>query len=65
MEFGLPLWTKDDSGLPTRPLSIIKTLKIYFFDNVLLKHVGLIHVLPLAVYLFFCAEQLEGVLLSH
>ena len=26
---------------------------------------GLIHVLPLAVQLFFCAERVEGVSLSH
>ena len=31
----------------------------------LLKHVGLIHVLPLAVHLCFCAEEVEGVILSH
>ena len=52
MDFGLVLWTKDDSGLPTRPLSISKTLK-HFFDDVLHKHAGLLRVLPLAVHLFF------------
>ena len=62
MEFGLLLWTEDDSGLPTGPLTITKTLKT-FFDNVLLEHVGLIRVVPLAVS--FCAEQVEGVILSH
>ena len=35
------------------------------FDDVLLEHCGLPHVLPLAVHLFFCAEQVEGVILSH
>ena len=37
----------------------------HFFDNVLLEHFGLICVLPLAVHLFFCAEQVEGVILNH
>ena len=45
--------------------SISQRLLKYFFDNVLFEHVGLIHVLPLAVHLFFCAEQVEGVVLSH
>ena len=36
-----------------------------WFDDVLLEHGGLPHVLPLAVHLFFCAEQVEGVILSH
>ena len=41
--------------------SISQRLLKYFFE-----HVGLIHVLPLAVHLFFfCAEQVEGVILSH
>ena len=31
----------------------------------MLGDVGLIHVLPLAVHLFFWAEQVEGVSLSH
>ena len=35
------------------------------FDNVLLEHGGLPHVLPFAVHLDFCAEQLEGVILSQ
>ena len=34
-------------------------------DEVLLKHGGLSHGFPLAVHLFFCAEQVEGVILSH
>ena len=37
----------------------------HFYDNVLLKHVGLIRVLPLAVHLIFYAEQVEGVILNH
>ena len=37
----------------------------HFFNNVLLEHVGLICVLPLAVHLFVCAEQVGGVILSH
>ena len=36
----------------------------HFFDNVFLEHVGLIRVFPLAVHLFFCTEQVEGVILS-
>ena len=35
-----------------------------FFDNVLLEHGGLPHVLPLAVHLMFCAESVEGVMLN-
>ena len=27
MDFGLLLWTENDSGLPTRPITITKTLK--------------------------------------
>ena len=54
MDFGLLLWTEDDSelptGPPTRPLS--QRLFKHFFDNVLIEHVGLIRVLPLSVYLF-------------
>ena len=49
MDFGLRLWTEDDSGLPTGPFTITKTL----FDIVLLEQVGLICVLPLAVHLLF------------
>ena len=47
--------------------SISQRLLKHFFDNVLLEHVGLICVLPLAVRLFFCAyaEQVEGVILRH
>ena len=30
MDFGLLLWTKDDSGLPTKPLNISKTLTHFF-----------------------------------
>ena len=37
----------------------------HFFDNVLLDHVGLVHVLPLAVHLVFYAEQVEGVILIN
>ena len=48
MDFGLLLWTEDDSGLLSGLLTIIKTLK-HFFDNVLLEHVGLICVLTLAI----------------
>ena len=33
--------------------SLSQRLLKYFFDNVLLEHVGLIRVLPLAVHLFF------------
>ena len=29
MDFGILLWTKDDSGLPTGPLTIKKTLKTF------------------------------------
>ena len=57
MYFVLLLWTKEDSGLPTIPLTITKTSK-HFFDNGLLEHAGLIHVLILAVHLLFSAEQL-------
>ena len=32
----------------------------HFFDNAFLDLVGLIHVLPLAVLLFVCSEQVEG-----
>ena len=53
--YGLLLWTEDDSGLPTGPLTITQTqTQTKTFDNVLLEHVGLIHVLPLAVHLFVC-----------
>ena len=45
--------------------SLSQRLFKHFFDNVLLEHVGLIHVLPLAVHLFFCAEKVEVVVLSH
>ena len=65
LDFGLLLWTEDDSGLPTGPLTFTKTLKTFFY-NVLLEHVGLIRVLPLVVHLFFfCTEQVDGVILSH
>ena len=43
------------------PLSPFKSV----FDNVLLEHGGLPHVLPLAVHLIFLPEQVEGVILSH
>merc|ERR1711950_119890 len=38
------------------PLKHIKSV----FDNVLLEHGGLPHVLPLAVHLFFSLEHVEG-----
>ena len=66
------LWTLDffyelrmtQPGLPTHSLS--QRLLKHFFDNVLLEHVGLIRLLPLAVQLFFfCSEQVEGVILSN
>ena len=34
-------------------------------DNVLLEHGLLPHLLPIAVHLDFCAEQVEGVILSN
>ena len=40
--------------------SVSQRLLKHFFENVFLDHVGLIHVLPV----FFCAEQVEGVILS-
>ena len=40
-------------------LLLLRLLKS-FFENVLLEHGGLPHVLPLAVHLYFCAEQEEG-----
>ena len=49
MDFGLLLWTEDDSGLPTGSLS--QRLLKPFFDYVLLENVGHIRVLPLAVLL--------------
>ena len=42
-------------------LGLVKSV----FDNVLLEHGGLPHVLPLAVHLIFLPEQVEGVILSH
>ena len=45
--------------------SLSQRLLKHFFDNVLLEHVVLICVLPHAVHLVFCAEQVEGVILSH
>ena len=44
--------------IPLRPIKNV-------FDNVLLEHGGLPHVLPLAVHLIFLTEQVEGVILSH
>ena len=36
MDFGLLLWTEDDSGLPTGPLTITKTLILkHFLDKIL------------------------------
>ena len=43
--------------------SLSQRLLKHLLDNVLLEHVRLICVLPLAVHLFF--EQVEGVILSH
>ena len=59
MDFELLLWTEVDSGIPTGPLTILKTPGSWHFDNgttrkidnVLLEHGGLPHVLPLAVHL--------------
>ena len=62
MDFGLLLWAEDNSGLPTGPLIITKTLK-HFFVNVLLEHVGLIRVLPLPVHVVFFPAQVKGTLL--
>ena len=45
MDFGLLLWTEDDSGLPTGPLTTQRLLK-HFFDNVLLEHGGLPQTTP-------------------
>ena len=44
--------------------SLLRLLKL-FFDNVLLEHGGLPHVLLNAAHLFFGAEQVEGGMLSH
>ena len=44
-----------------RDHSLSQRVLKHFFENVLLEHVGLICVLPLAVHL----DQLEGVILSH
>ena len=44
--------------IPLRPFKSV-------FDNVLLEHGGLPHVLPLAVHLIFLPEQVEEVILSH
>ena len=43
--------------IPLRPFKSV-------FDNVLLEHGGLPHVLPLAVHLIFLPEQVEGVILK-
>ena len=45
--------------------SLLLILPKPLFDNVLPEHVGLPHVLPLAVHLDFCSEQLERVILRH
>ena len=42
------LWTEDDSGLPTGPLTITKTLIKHFFDSLDSWTLGLIHVISLA-----------------
>ena len=44
--------------IPLRPFKSV-------FDNVLLEHGGLPHVLPLAVHLIFLPELVEGVIISH
>ena len=65
MVSGLPLLTQDDSGYKLDHSLSLRLLKP-FFDNVLLEHVSLPHVLPLAVHLvFLCAEGVEGVILSR
>ena len=52
LDFGLLLWTGENSGLPTGPLTITQNLKIFLFiDDVVLGQVGLPCVLPLAVHL--------------
>ena len=65
IDFGLLLWTRDDSGLSTRPHTITKTLT-RFLANIHLEHVGLIHP-SCGPPVFFCAEQVEGrgVILTH
>ena len=45
--------------------SLSQRLLKHFFDNVLLEHIGLVHVLPLAIFLVFYAEQVEGVILIN
>ena len=52
MVSGLPLLTQDDSGYKLDHSLSLRLLKP-FFDNVLLEHVSLPHVLPLAVHLDF------------
>ena len=49
----------------TQGYQLDHSLLKHFFDNVLLKHVGLICVLTLAVHVFCSAEKVEGVILSH
>ena len=54
MDFGLLLWTEDDSGFYH---SLSQRLLKHFFDNVLLELVGLICVLPLVVHLLFVLNR--------
>ena len=46
-------------------MRIILNVSMHSNAMAMLGDVGLIHVLPLAVHLFFWAEQVEGVSLSH
>ena len=61
LDFFYELWMTQGYQLDhTLLLFILKT----FFDDVLLEHDGLYHVLPIAVHLDL-AEQVERVILSH
>ena len=67
MDFGLWSWSffyrlEMTQNYHLDHLLSLRLLKS-FFDNVLLEHVGLPHVLPFVVYLD--AEQVEGVNMSH
>ena len=61
----LPCPVNPDLGHPPDTQEYLGLLSESFFDNVLLEHGGLPHVLPLAVHLIFLPEQVEGVILSH
>ena len=63
-DLGHPPDTQEYLGLLSEPFNTTQTFK-NVFDNVLLEHGGLPHVLPLAVHLIFLPEQVEGVILSH